>query len=324
MGDKERQDLGKADASPTTGTQAGRKCGNGRQDETRVREGERSTQGRYTCGETMGDKASGRRAHHPTQEHCQETMENKGRQDLRKAGRPTTAGTYVRRKWETETRQGRTLGRRTHHPTTKGNQKGDGRHWGASGAKALKAKQEGRQGETRPWEGVCRRVRLPTLAHMWGDNGRQAGARRDKGGTQHPTQAQMWGDNGRQWKTMEDNGRQWVTSEEKTSRRQTHHPTLAHMWGDNGRQAETRPRDGGHPFQQRNKKKGRQDFGKDTPLFIIQLRHTCENNGRQWGSGGKTSGRWGSHPKGAKKETMGDFGKADPPSSSAHVGRQGG
>ena len=40
-----------------------------RQGKTRPREGGQTIQHRHTCGETMGDKTSGRRTHHPTQAH---------------------------------------------------------------------------------------------------------------------------------------------------------------------------------------------------------------------------------------------------------------
>ena len=65
MGDKGKQDLGKADTPPNTG----------RQGETRPREGGHTIQGggtiqhRQRCGEKRGDKTSGRRTHHPTQAH---------------------------------------------------------------------------------------------------------------------------------------------------------------------------------------------------------------------------------------------------------------
>ena len=70
----------------------------------------------------------------------------------------------------------------------------------------------------------------------------------------------MWGDKGRQ-----DLGKADTPSN-----------TGTHMWGDNGRQGETRPREGRHTIPQRHtcgetmgdkeRQKGRQDFGKaDTP-----------------------------------------------------------
>ena len=64
MGDKRRQDLGKADAASNTGTHAGRqwetKGNKGRQDlgkaDTPSNTGTHTIQHRHTCGETMGDK----------------------------------------------------------------------------------------------------------------------------------------------------------------------------------------------------------------------------------------------------------------------------
>ena len=70
---------------------------NGRQGEM-SRESGHTIQHRHTCGETMGDKTSGRPTH-----------------------RPSNTSTHVGRHWETK--GDKTLGRRTHHPT-KGNKKG--------------------------------------------------------------------------------------------------------------------------------------------------------------------------------------------------------
>ena len=68
MGDKGRQDLGKADTPSNTGTHVGR------------------------LWETRGDKTSGRRTQNPTRTHVGrlwETMGDKGRQDLGKADTPS-------------------------------------------------------------------------------------------------------------------------------------------------------------------------------------------------------------------------------------------
>ena len=84
MGDKGRQDFGKADTpsnkekhtmgDKTSGgrthhlTQAHMRGDNGRRGETRPREGV-ATQHRQTCRETRGDKTSGRPAPLPTHAH---------------------------------------------------------------------------------------------------------------------------------------------------------------------------------------------------------------------------------------------------------------
>ena len=68
MGDKGRQDLGKADTAWDT------RGDKGRQGETRPREGGHTIQHRHTCGETMGDK--GRQGETRPREggHCQKII----------------------------------------------------------------------------------------------------------------------------------------------------------------------------------------------------------------------------------------------------------
>ena len=168
-----RQDLGKANTFQHRNTCAtmGDK---GRQGETRLREGDHTIQHRHTCGETRGDKTSGRRTHHPTQAHMWgdngrqgETRRDKGRQG---ETRPREGGHTIQHshpcveimetKGEGETRGDKTLGRRAHHPTQ---------------------------------------------AHMCGGSGRQGEARGDKTSgrrTRHPTQADICGE------TMGDKGKQ--------------------------------------------------------------------------------------------------------------------
>ena len=89
--------------------------------------------------ETMGDKTSGRRTHHPTQAHIQK---NNGR------------------KWETMGDNGRPGETRPRK----------------AGTPFKKAKRDigRRQGETRPWEGghTIQHKRI-----LWGDNGRQGETR---------------------------------------------------------------------------------------------------------------------------------------------------
>ena len=87
--DKGRQDLAKADTPSNTNAY---------------------------CGETSGDKTSGRQIYHPTQAHVGrqwETMADKGEA---REGRHTITGTHVERQSETK-REDNTSGRQTHHPT---------------------------------------------------------------------------------------------------------------------------------------------------------------------------------------------------------------
>ena len=79
----------KADTPSNTGKQEGRQW------ETRPREGGRTIQHRHTCGETMGDKR---------------------RQDLGKAGTTSNTGTRVGRQWGTRPLEGGYDPRRRHHP----------------------------------------------------------------------------------------------------------------------------------------------------------------------------------------------------------------
>ena len=126
LGDKGRQDLGKAGASAnaredkTSGrrthqpTQAHMWGDNGRQAETRPREGRRTIQDRHTCVETMGDKGRQDRGKADTASNghtCGETM--KTYEDPLKAEPPSNTGTHVGRQWETGA--GKTSGRWTHH-----------------------------------------------------------------------------------------------------------------------------------------------------------------------------------------------------------------
>ena len=106
-----------------TGKQEG---DNGRQVETRPRGGGQTIQHRRACEETMGDK---------------------GKQDVGKAGTPSNKGT--RREMGDKGKQD--LGRRTHHPT-----------------QADKGRQD-REGRTHH----PRQRHHPTQVHMWGHKGRQ-------------------------------------------------------------------------------------------------------------------------------------------------------
>ena len=117
MGDKGRQDLGKADIPSNKGRQEGI-------------EGGHTIQHRHTCGETMGDnrrqgetrgeKTSGRQTHHPTKGN---KKGDKGRQGLGNARR--------------DTRGDKTSETRRHHPT-QAHMRGDNeRQWEAMGDKTL-------------------------------------------------------------------------------------------------------------------------------------------------------------------------------------------
>jgi len=194
MGDKGRQDLGKVDAPSNTGTHVGR------QRETRGAK----TPGRYkhTCGETMGDKTSGRgtRHHRPWEGETRGDREN----------------THVGRQWET--RGHKASGKQTHQPT-----------------------HVGRQWKTR------------------GD---------------HPTQAQTWGDTARQWEARPREGGHTIQHR--------------HACGENGRKGETRPWEGGHANTGTcgdMEDKGRQGGKVDTP----------STKGKQKGTHGETRPREGGH-----------------------------
>ena len=306
MGDKGKQDLGKADTPSNTG----------RQGETRPREGGHTIQGwgtiqhRHTCGETRGDKTSGRRTHHPTQARIsRETMGDNEEQDFGKVDHPTqahmlgdnggqletmgdngkqleTTGDKDRQEGrQRETRGDKTSGRRTHHPTQAHMWRDNGREWGTMG-------DNGRPGET-PWKGGHTIQARETRREVGDNRGDKTLERR----TRHPTQTHIV-------------RRQWETRGDKTSRRRTHrptqadktrpHPTQAHMWGDNGRQkGKTRRRKGGRTIQHGHKcgetmgdngLNGRE--GETRPReggHTIQHRHTC---GERMGNNGGRVGTW--------------------------------
>jgi len=164
-----------------------------------------------TQPETRGDGETGRG-----------TMEDKWRQDLGVADKPSNTGAHVRRQWET--RGNKTSGRQAHHPT-----KGQEGRWETRGNKtsgrrthhptqADKGRQD-REGRTHH----PRQRHHPTQVHMWGHKGRQdigkadtpsnTGMRhtylkQDFGKVNQPTQAHMSGDNGRQWETTGHKDRQ--------------------------------------------------------------------------------------------------------------------
>ena len=184
---------------------------------------------------TRGDKASGRRTHHPTkgnpegdkgdketrpwegghtiQQRKQELVQWEiGRQDPRKGGHTIQQGKQEGAQWETK--EDKTLGKADHHPT-KENKKG----------------YNCRQRETRPPERQTIQQRKTRRGTM-GDKGRQDPR---KGG--HTIEKQE-----------EYNGRQRET---RPSERRTHHPTKGNKKGYNGRQRKTRPSERRTTIQQR-------------------------------------------------------------------------
>ena len=186
MGDKRRQDLGKAKKS----IQRRHTCGKTRrQGQTRPREGGHISQRRQTCGESREDKTSGRRTHQPTQapvwgdnvrqgetrpreggrtiqdrHTCVETMGDKGRQDLGKADTASNGHTC-----------GKTMGDKGRQDLGKANSSANtGRHVGS-------------QGKTRRREGGRNIQHRHTCGETMGDKEGKTSGRR----THHPTQAHM-------------------------------------------------------------------------------------------------------------------------------------
>ena len=288
----------------------------GRQGETRLREGGHTIQHRHTCGDNgrqFGNKTSGRRTHHPTQVHtCGETMGENGEQ------------------WGT--RGDKTLKRRAHH-SSKGTMEDDkGRQDLAkadtpSNTNAYCGETIG-QAETRPREG---RLTIQHR-HMWGDSGRQWQTRERPEKADIPSQAHMWGDNGRQkgkttrregrptiqhrqmcGETMRDNalnGTEGVRRGDETLGRRTRHPTQAHMWGDNERQdvrkADAPSNTDTHAGRQWETLGGKGETRHRECKHIIQHRHTCgdETTGEKWRQGTGTADT-PTNKKETRRETLG-------------------
>ena len=167
----------------------------GRQGETRPREGGHTLQHRRTCGETMermeqwemrGDKTLKRRAHHPSKGNKKGGGRQKGRQGLGKADTPSNTNAHGEETMGDKGRQD--LG------------------------KADTPSNTGRQDKTPPNTGT----------HV----GRQWETKREdktsKRRTHHPTQAQVW-------ETMGDKGRQNLGKADAPSNTGTHGGTM----GDN-------------------------------------------------------------------------------------------
>ena len=170
-------------------------------------------------------------------------------------------------------------------------------------------KQGETKGETRGDKTLGRRTHHPTQAHMWEDNGREAGRQgetRPREG-RHTFQHRHMGRQGEtrpsgRWghHTMGAKGRQDMTS---PSGRWTHHPTKGSNKGCNGRQRETRPsgRRAHHPTEGYKKGyNGRQDCREGG--HTIQQREAPFCKGKQ---------------EGVQWERKGDktLGKADTPSN---------
>ena len=167
-------------------------------------------------------------------------------------------------------------GDREDTPSNKAKQ--EGRQWetrGKADTPSNKGKQEGTQGETRPREGghtmQQRETRTKTSWEAsWETRPREGGHT-----IQHRhTCGETMGDNGRQ-----DLGK--AGTQDKTLGMRANHPTQAHMREDNGRQRQSR--EGGRTIQHRHTcgetmgDKGRKDFGKaDTPS------NKGKQEGKQW------------------------------------------
>ena len=104
MGDKRRQDPGKADTASNAGTHAGRLGDKGRQDLGKA----------GASANAREDKTSGRRTHHPTEAHMWgdngKQRVTREREDVEKANTSSrhTCGETTGDKWRQETRPRRT------------------------------------------------------------------------------------------------------------------------------------------------------------------------------------------------------------------------
>ena len=297
----------------TTGDKARQE---GRQGETRLREGGHTIQHRHTCGDNgrqFGNKTSGRRTHHPTQgahmrgDNGREwgAMGDQGRQDLEKAGTPLKL--EARERWKT-TRGDKTLRRRTHHPTQTHIV---GRQSETSGDKTSGRQTHhptqahvGRQWETMADKGEAREGRHTiTGTHVE----RQSETKRENNTsgrqTHHPTQANVWGDNAL-------NGTEGVRRGDETLGRRTRHPTQAHMWGDNERQdvrkADAPSNTDTHAGRQWETLGDKGETRHRECKHIIQHRHTCgdETTGEKWRQGTGTADT-PTNKKEIRRETLG-------------------
>ena len=188
----------------------GNKKGDGRQGETRPREGGHTIQHR----QTRGDKTAGRRTHHPrlrhhpSQAHMWETRGDKT--SRRRTHRPTQAD-----KTRPHPTQAHMWGDKREDKTSKRRHK-CGQTMGDNGL-------NGREGERRAGEGGH------TIQAPWGTRGDQ-GDKTLKRRAHHPRKGNKKG-GGRQWK-IQGETRPWEGGH-----------TIQHkriLWGDTGRQRETR------------------------------------------------------------------------------------
>ena len=175
LGDKLGQGLRKVDTPSNTGKQEGRQW------ETRPREGGHTIQHRHTCEETvldngkqwetMGENALKRETtpRHPT---------HVGRQWETRGGKTSEGGHSIQHRHTCgETMGDKTSKRRTHHPTQAHMRRDKGETTG----------DNGRQGETRGDKASGRRTHHPTKGNKTGDNGRQGGNKTSGRWTHHPT-----------------------------------------------------------------------------------------------------------------------------------------
>ena len=172
-------------------------------------------------------------------------MQEKGRQDPRKADAPSNKGKQEGVQWET-----RPSKRRTHHPQRDTIRGTIGDTLGKADTLSNKGNgYNGRQGETTP---PARRTHLPTRGDKKGYNRRQRETR-PSARQQEGVQGAM-GDK-EQWETKgnKKEGAQWETSGDKVPGRRPHQPTKGNNKACNGRQKETRPwgRRAHHPTPRR-------------------------------------------------------------------------
>ena len=236
----------------------GNKKGDGREGETRPREGGHTIQTqadkrRQDCGKAD----TPRLRHHPRQAHmCGDNGRQNGKTRRRKDA-PSNTGTSVGRQWETMGSMGE-KGRQDLHRHTCGETMGEnGEQWGTRGDQGDKTSKRRAHTSTRKGN-----------KKGGGDNGRRQGEIRPwEGGHAIQHKRILWGDNG-------DKGRQGETRGDKTSRRRKRHqadkPSQAHMWGVT-----------------MGDKKGRQDVVKaDAPANTgTRARRQWETMGDNWFNG---------------------------------------
>ena len=234
MGDNGETRHPKTDTPSSTGTHVGRQWEtmkrNRRQRETGRQEGRQWEAIGWAMGENGRQVETRPWGSRQTIRHrltCEETMGDKGRQDVEKADTPSNKGKQEGR-WET--RGNKTLGRWTHHPT-----QADKRRQDRGKADTPRLRHHQRQ------------------AHMWGDNEREWGTMGDtwRPGRQDLEKAGTPSKKGKQegrWETMEDDKeRQDLGKADTPSNTNVY---CRETMGDKRRQGETRPREGGNAIRQ--------------------------------------------------------------------------